>query len=597
MSPSETVHTDNLPQKTAAKVTLAYLLVAAGWILGSDHLLNALNLPPAVRAHAEIGKGLLFVMVTGGLLYFYLVRSLKRLRVSEAAVLHLYQQLAGATGQDYFSKLTRILTEALDVDLCVVGEWHPPDDLTILASHPAGTAPAHHRQGLQGTPCATVLQQGQAVHLPSAAAAAYPEDALLQEFAADGYLSLPLRDDTGEAIGMLSLISRRPLPKHGPARRLLEACIDRTSSELRRIRSERRIKEQFEQFTTLFDALNAAIYVADLTSYQLLYVNRFAERTFGEHWLGKSCYSYFQQDQDQPCGFCTNPALLDSGQPTEAVVWEFRNPVSNRWYQCIDKAIRWTDDRLVRLEIAIDITERKELEQVKDEMLSAVSHEMRTPLTAITGFSELLLEEELAEPVRHHVATIFAEAERLGELINTFIDVRRLKTDRSRVGYEPLAVDELLRKGAANCRDCTDRHELQFNCPAELQTFGNRRELIQVIAQLVANACRYSPGGGPITLSAEQLEDSQVRIAVTDRGIGIPAEHHDRIFERFHRLDNSDRRRTGGTGLGLTLAREVIALHGGSIRVSSQPGQGSTFYVTLPGQPARPRPEIAMEPR
>jgi signal transduction histidine kinase len=358
-------------------------------------------------------------------------------------------------------------------------------------------------------------------------------------------------------------------------------------------RTLRRQHEAFDELTMLFDSVPAVIYVADMQSHDLLYVNGFAGKRFGTQWQGKKCYDYLQQEQRQSCDFCSNPLLLRDGQPGPAVTWEFRNTRDNRWYQCLDKAVRWTDGRLVRMEIALDITERKELEQTKDELLSAVSHEMRTPLTAIVGFTELLLEEPaLPQPVRQHVETIFREAEKMQDLVQTFLEVRRLKTDRARIGYEPIAVIGLLQQAAASNQECTERHTMQIECPESLAVIGNRRELSQVFRQLTANACRFSPQGGTVLLRGVEDGDN-VQVIVADQGIGIPTEELERIFEPFHRLDTGDRRRVRGIGLGLSLVREVVTLHGGSIQVESSPGQGSRFLVTLPRLTAAGRDRTA----
>lgn len=348
----------------------------------------------------------------------------------------------------------------------------------------------------------------------------------------------------------------------------------------------RRQHDAFDELTTLFDAIPAIVYVADMQSYELLFVNRFAAERFGADWRGRSCFSYLQQGQQQSCSFCTNPLLLPDGQPGPPIAWEFRNTRDGRWYQCLDKAVHWPDGRLVRMEIALDITERKEVERTREELLSTVSHEMRTPLTAITGFSELLLDEEtLTEPVRRHVATIFREAEKMQELVQSFLEVRRLKTDLARVDYEPLSVKSLLDQASRTEGECAARHFLTIDCPEDLAVFGNRRELNQILRQLVSNACRFSPQGGEIILQAQPVGDA-AQICITDHGIGIPAEEQERIFEPFYRLDIGDRRRVRGIGLGLTMVREIVTLHGGTIQVTSAPGAGSRFTVTLPAAPS-----------
>lgn len=352
--------------------------------------------------------------------------------------------------------------------------------------------------------------------------------------------------------------------------------------EAERDKSRRDIQDRFRQLNTLFDSMNAIVYVADMETYELLYVNRFATELFGQDWQGRHCYHYLQQGMERPCDFCTNAQLVTHGEPGAAITWEFLNTRNGRWYECFDHAIRWTDGRLVRLEVALDVTERKELEKIKDDLLSSMSHEMRTPLTAISGFAELLKdEEEVPEQHRRHVDIIYNEAEKLTELVNSFLDVRRLKIDRARINYVYLAVQDLMEKASQKTRDCKACHTITIDCQPGAQVYGNRRELIQVISQLLANACRYSPQGGEISLSA-RTRDKQTTISVADQGIGIPQHELDAIFNPFHRLDTGDSRKTGGVGLGLSLAREIIILHGGQILVESTPGQGSTFTIVLP---------------
>ncbi len=352
--------------------------------------------------------------------------------------------------------------------------------------------------------------------------------------------------------------------------------------EAEKEQAQREAQQRLNQLNTLFDSMNAIVYVADLETYELLYVNKYAAEHFGRDWHNRKCYHYLQSGQDRPCVFCTNPQLTVNGEAGEPVVWEFLNTKNNRWYDCFDKAIRWTDGRLVRLEVALDVTERKELEKIKDDLLSSMSHEMRTPLTAISGFTELLLNEPgLPEEQSRHLEIIYREAEKLNELVNRFLDVRRLKVDRSRVNYEQLNVAELLHNARKNCRDCKEQHDILFACPNDVRVYGNRKELVQVFKQVLDNACLYSPGGGLIKVTVEPSED-QVAISFTDSGIGIPEHEHESIFEPFHRLDVGDTRKTGGVGLGLSVAREIVSLHGGSIMLESQPGHGSTFCIKLP---------------
>ncbi|MGW8311858.1 MAG: ATP-binding protein [Desulfuromonadales bacterium] len=352
--------------------------------------------------------------------------------------------------------------------------------------------------------------------------------------------------------------------------------------EEERDRARRETQERLRQLNTLFDSMSAIVYVADIETNELLYVNQFAMDYFGPDWQGRKCYHYLQQDIDRPCAFCTNAQLVKHGEPGDPVSWEFLNTRNGRWYECFDKAIYWTDGRLVRLEVALDITERRELENVKDDLLSSMSHEMRTPLTAISGYAELLMNEtDLQENHRRHVQIICNEADKLTDLVNSFLEVRRLKTNRARINYEFLDFRSLLDEAMKSCRDCKEHHEFRIECQPGLQVYGNRHELTQVMTQLLANACRYSPKGGIISIVASST-GLATSISVSDPGIGIPQHEQETIFKPFYRLDTGDSRSTGGVGLGLSLAREIILLHGGQIKLDSVPGRGSTFSILLP---------------
>ncbi|MDT8441895.1 MAG: HAMP domain-containing sensor histidine kinase [Desulfuromonadales bacterium] len=340
--------------------------------------------------------------------------------------------------------------------------------------------------------------------------------------------------------------------------------------------------EQTRQLAALFDSFNAVIYVADVETYELLYINPYARKAFGPEWQGTACYHYLQQGRSTPCDFCTNPQLLKEGVDGPALIWEFQNTRNGRWYECLDKIIRWDNNRLARLEIALDISERKEMERTREELLSTVSHEMRTPLTAISGFSELLLDEKDLPPhIVEHLQIIAHESEKLDQLIETFLDLRRIKTDRARIGYEPIEADELLNAGSADCRDCHAGHNIKVDCADGLHIFGNRKELSRVINQLINNACRFSPGGGTVLVSAVRDHDN-VLFRIQDNGPGIPPEEQEKIFVPFYRLDTGDSRSVRGTGLGLSLAKEVVELHGGRIWVDSQLDRGSCFSISLP---------------
>ncbi len=230
-----------------------------------------------------------------------------------------------------------------------------------------------------------------------------------------------------------------------------------------------------------------------------------------------------------------------------------------------------------------DITERKEMERMKDEVISAVSHEMRTPLTAMLGFTEFLLDNEV-DPAQQkdYLRIVHGETERLSELIGTFLDLQRMKSRQMPYELKPLAVGPLLEEAAALFDGTSKTHRVTLLLPRELPpVMGNETRLHQVLNNLLSNAIKYSPIGGEVILGARRDADD-VTIWVKDQGIGISPEVQEKIFDRFYRVDGSDRRATGGTGLGLALVREIVHAHGGRVWVESAAGEGSTFFVSLP---------------
>lgn len=581
-------HTNRPWRKTAGKIVLVYLVTAGVWMLCFDAGVARLIGDPERLVYWQVLEDILFLCVTALILFYYLQRLLRRQSEADASFHTIQRGTAGMIGQDYFQFLTRNLPGLLGTKICFIGEWdRTTDTLKILASYPDEFKADFDQYALPGTPCHQILRSGQGATLTQEEIQQYPLTDLFKQAGVKSYIGVPLLDQEGQSIGLLVSLAGEKLKRSANTLQILESFAARASSELGRLLSERRGREQFKQFATLFDSLNAIIYVADMETYELLYVNRFTEDVFGKDWRNQKCFSYLQNGRENPCEFCTNQSLLVDGQPGPAILWEFRNSKNNRWYQCLDKCIRWTDGRLVRVEIALDITARKDMEQTKEELLSAVSHEMRTPLTAITGFAELLLEEEgLPDHVMQHLQTIFNESEKMAELINTFLELRRLKSDQARIDYQPLDVKSLLEYGAGRVHECAEHHKININCPADLQVFGNQKELRQIFSKLLSNACRFSPAGGAINLDVWQ-NDAEAIIRVEDFGIGIPPAEHEQIFEYFHRIDRGNRRRAGGAGLGLSLVKETIALHGGRVWVESRPGQGSRFFVALPCCPAR----------
>jgi signal transduction histidine kinase len=221
---------------------------------------------------------------------------------------------------------------------------------------------------------------------------------------------------------------------------------------------------------------------------------------------------------------------------------------------------------------------------LKSDLVNTVSHELRTPLSGVLGFTKLLLTREFdSETRRHYLGIVDAQARRLSDLINDFLDVRKIEEGRFERAQELVDVGVLLRDEATLYSLQSQHHELALDLPeTPLPVLGSPDRLRQVIGNLFSNAIKYSPQGGRVEVKARMQRDA-VRIEVHDDGIGIPAEQQARIFTKFFRADAAA---SGipGTGLGLAVSRDIIESHGGQIGFVSAEGEGTTFFIELPGE-------------
>jgi signal transduction histidine kinase len=218
--------------------------------------------------------------------------------------------------------------------------------------------------------------------------------------------------------------------------------------------------------------------------------------------------------------------------------------------------------------------------RLKDDFLSIVSHELRTPLTSIQGYSQLLESRLRAAPERNakelaHLAVIRSQVARMRRLVDDLLDVSRIDR-RGGVSIEPEPVDlaEELREVAARTRREHPEREVVLEIPETLPVEADRDRIAQVLANLVDNALKYSPQGGPILLTAAGEADG-VTVSLADEGIGIPTEQLDLVFQRFYQADDdAGRRRFTGLGLGLYICRAIVEAHGGSISAAPNSAAG-----------------------
>jgi PAS domain S-box-containing protein len=259
-----------------------------------------------------------------------------------------------------------------------------------------------------------------------------------------------------------------------------------------------------------------------------------------------------------------------------------------RFFQSQCAVVRNEEGRPIGI-VAIfnDITEIRNIERMKSSFVATVSHELRTPLTAIKGFVATLLMDdggfEEAER-REFYGIIDSECDRLTRLINDLLNIARIEAGESlKPSYTDVDVRQLAQKVVMIQRQSTSRHQLILDAPEEVPSVvADEDKLDQILTNLVNNAIKYSPHGGEVRLTIKDVGDN-LRIGVSDQGMGIPKEHLPRVFDRFHRVDNRDNRKVYGTGLGLYLVKHLVeVLHNGKIWAESEVGKGSTFWFEIP---------------
>lgn len=227
--------------------------------------------------------------------------------------------------------------------------------------------------------------------------------------------------------------------------------------------------------------------------------------------------------------------------------------------------------------------ELKELDQLKSDFVSMVSHELRAPLTNINGSIELMLTDGDMESQsqRTMLRIIGEQSARLTRLVQGILNVSRIEARKLEIHPQAIDVKPLMEKVVENLRRSEDIHEFELPNGSLPLVQADPDRFEEILANLIDNAVKYSPEGGTIELSARE-SDGRLIISVSDPGVGIPAKELDKIFDKFHRVDRGDARTTYGHGLGLYISKRFIEAHGGDIWVESRLGKGSTFSFTLP---------------
>jgi two-component system sensor histidine kinase SenX3 len=238
-----------------------------------------------------------------------------------------------------------------------------------------------------------------------------------------------------------------------------------------------------------------------------------------------------------------------------------------------------------------DLTEARRVEAVRRDFVANVSHELKTPVGALSLLAEALADsEDDPKAVARFAQRIGTEAARLARLVQELIDLSRLEGADPVPSPQRVSLVDVVSEAVDRSKAAADANAIRISvvCPDTFEVSGDQRQLVTAVANLVENAIAYSPTGSRVTIGVARHGDF-VELAVADEGIGIPSEEQERVFERFYRSDPARSRITGGTGLGLAIVKHVTQGHGGEVALWSAEGKGSTFTLRLPALlPATP---------
>jgi signal transduction histidine kinase/CheY-like chemotaxis protein len=370
----------------------------------------------------------------------------------------------------------------------------------------------------------------------------------------------------------------------------------------------RDLRESHERFRTVLDSLDSLVYVADMDTYELLYINKYGREKWGDI-SGRTCWQSLQAGQSGPCEFCTNDRLIaKDGTLMDPYIWEFKNTMDDEWYECRDQAIRWLDGRLVRMEIASKITPRKLAEEQKAELeeklrqalkmeaigtlAGGIAHDFNNILGAILGYTELARESSHSFPeISGKLDKVILAGHRAKELVRQILAFsRQAVTERIALhpaslvaeavkmlrSTLPATIDIVLKidpKAGPVLADPTQIHQILMNLCTNafhaMEHTGGRLEIMLKETTLGASDHAGEPG-----LEAGKY----VQLSICDTGTGIDPEIRDKIFDPYFTTKEAGK----GTGMGLAVTHGIVKSYGGAIFIVSEPGKGTAVNVLLP---------------
>ncbi len=365
-----------------------------------------------------------------------------------------------------------------------------------------------------------------------------------------------------------------------------------TTNITQQVEAARAVEQSEEKYRHLFEFAEDSIFIVDTDTFRFLDVNRAAARRLGYttgELIGKLVVDINAEDFRPEETARRLERIREEGSLTFETV-HVRKDGSKLPVEISSRFVSY-GNREVLESIVRDITERKEIERLKNEFISTVSHELRTPLTSIIGSLGLMRGNGLGEDpgqVRQLIEVAHGNSERLVRLINDILDIEKIESGSMEFEMQPVDLNALVEQAIADNEGYADRFGVilvkERGVP-DASITGDWHRLLQVMANLISNASKFSPAGSRVDVKLTP-NGRTVRVAVKDNGPGVPLDFRDTIFDKFTQSDMSDSREKGGTGLGLSISKAIVEVHGGRIGFRNNAEGGATFYFDLPREAA-----------
>lgn len=447
----------------------------------------------------------------------------------------------------------------------------------------AGTYPLIHFTLLK-----KMVDEGRTFVVHDANTSEMPDEALRKfclQLQAISFIYVPVVKKE-KAVGLLCLIQSVPRRWEDMEVQLAVETAERTWAAVERAKVEEVLQESEENYRAIVEQSITGILKVNLSRDIIFSNEQFAKRLgYSIRELTSMTLDDIIAEEDLERDKALFGRLIAEGK-----AYEIEKRMKRK-----DGSLVWVNNQIAPLfnnkgqpqaavDISADVSRQKAMEAQKDEFISIASHELKTPLTSIKAYGQML--EEIFEagsdaPNYGFIKKMNVQIDRLTDLVYSLLDTTRISGGQLALQPEFFDLNVLITQQVKEMQRMAPKHRIIFRASELSPVFADRDRISQVLSNLISNGIKYSPKGGDIVITAKPKE-GQLKVRIRDLGIGISAEKQKDIFERFFRISNEATRSISGIGLGLYIATEIIQKHGGVLGVESKPGMGSTFYFTLP---------------